>query len=352
MSPDRKNVRASLAYCYLHAEDFAKAKTFADEALICDPSNTLAFEVLGAIQQIRPDNKANTAYVLVAGIILLFVIGGIGFGIFFVTTSDGYSTGEAMQNGVMEPLLESVLPVVQVEQSKTTPKGGTFPIELELPPGLELDVHVSKYNVYKDSSYYKFIGKIKNSTGREISEMKGTFTYNLQDGNNVHDVKTIHAKHRPISRPGDFSLFQETYKISRTTLKSVTLKVEIITSSQAIKPYPKSKEIPFKWASDISSNQHKISIFERSQSLGKASSFGQFHKVTWEFKNLGTTIKKLKMEIRYFSEKNEELEKKSHYLTSASSAPLESNETRTSNTIQKLPAGRFPHYEISVVEIE
>ncbi len=358
LSPNRQNARASLAYCYLHQGDNKRAQLLAEAALKTEPSNTLAFEVLGAIQQANPKNNLTTMYLVAAGFICLVVVGGVAAGMYFIASSDGISSGEAVNQMVYSPLVDSMQPQAPVNRvaptrSKTVQKNvSLFPISADLPPGLELDTHISKYDVYGDKSYYKLRGKIRNLTRSEISELKGTFTYTLKDGNSVQDVIDIIATHEAPARPSDSADFSELHKFSNASLKSVALKVDIIASSKAVASYPKSKKVPYVWAEGLASENRQIEIFERTRSLSKSSSFGQFLRVTWEFKNLGPTVRKLKMQARYLSKENKLLAEKTFYVTYSGSVPIEPKEVRIKNTIQKFEAGTFDHYELSVIEID
>ncbi len=345
LSPNRKNVRAKLANCYLHINEFDLARTCAEETLKTDPSNAIAFQVLAELQK-RPSKNKSVLFVIVGLLVVVLAIVGVGLAMFLFTTSaadspsSSKSTRSFSSNATPKPI-------------KNIPKKfGTFPIEVELPPGLEFEEHISKYDVYEDSAFYTLVGKIKNKTALEISEIQGILTFTLEDGSSFQKNVEIHEDHNASLRPGDFAHFDALEKVSKSTLKSVSLKAGILTSTPAVDSYPESKSVPFNWGKGVSRTQYKLAIFERTQSLGATSSFGQYHRATWEFQNLGQTIRGLKMGIRYFSKENEELADNFFYVSSSSAAPLTPNEVRVANTIEGLPPGKFDHYKLRVIEIK
>lgn len=339
LSPNHVTVRANLSFCYLKNGDHRNARLMADSALKADPSNTQAFEVLGQLSKRKSLNS-----------ILVMTVGTFALGFLLAFGMVAYQ-GSKEQNTIPDQKDKLVIESKTVKGLVESKDQSGFAVESNLPEGLDFEAHLSEYTNYDDSSYYKLIGKIKNNTTQEIPELKGTITYGLADGNSFQEVTDIHADHQAVLRPGDFAHFDLLQKISNTSLKSVKLNVEISGETPALRKYPKSKEIEFSWG-EIETERYKISISERDQSLGSVSSFGQFHKATWEVKNLGRTIRNLKMGVRYFSKENEELADKFFYVTSSSDSPLTTEEVRVAHSIEKLPPKKFHRYELRVLNVE
>ena len=345
LSPNSTDAKAHLAKSYLgraQRADVEHAKELAEKVLQEDPSNAHAFEVLASINSPKPK-----LHLIIGGVFFLIAFAIVSTAIFI--TRKGNDKIAIHENHTTDLKQGKKTNVKQSNPFKY--RSDNFPVDIDAPQGIEIDLFNSKYKTFPGSSHFDLDAVLRNGSQLEIMALKGIFTYHFLNGDvEIHENKIRHDYQGDL-RPSDATAFQELRIFKNKSLKSVSLQILVEKSVKAPSEYPPAKAVAFKWGKGQSSTAFKLEIFERKASLAEKSFIGsRYHRATWEFKNKGQAFTHLKMKIEFLSENNQVFASDSFYVA-ANGAPVNPEESRIASSLENLKKGNYHHYQLSVIEM-
>lgn len=356
LNPQNTDLLYNMAYCYkmqwLNSGkelDKKQAEKYARQCLNFMPSHKDAVKLISSfkIKEIKEIKKSKAKYIILVLIILL------GLLFLFLTL---YQTSDM---GINKEELKPAETVEIVKDDNNIEKSSNdIPVKWiknKKAKGLDFRIENSDFSNYKKSYSYKasaniYLKKI------ELNELKLKIDLVANNNNIVQTkIKEVWSKYKSTLRNGDIIPFDVLIYVKEKMpqFKEVRITPYLVKKQFSEAKYEKSPKKEFKWLIKKPIN-YNVEIRERLSSFSGSGRI--YHKLVLEFKNTGnTTVKKLKINLKWLDKNNKMLDNKSVYITISSQPQIQRGQTRiyggtwqTSFTDLK----NLGKYEIEIIEIE
>ncbi|MDB9314150.1 hypothetical protein PN462_13645 [Spirulina sp. CS-785/01] len=214
---------------------------------------------------------------------------------------------------------------------------------------LLLEVPQSRLNVYADAAFYKMQGILVNESQEELAEIEAKVRFLDNQGEMMAEetqmiLRRSHAPLRPTDRHA-FSLI----KAVPPTLAQVEIDFNILEQFPAARAYESSQPLELVWLLD-KPQEVNLAVKERTHTQRNYTETVT-HQAIWEITNTGEVgLRLVKMQVQFFNQAGEVLEKRDRYLVSSSEPPLLPGETRLLKSILTGLETEFSEYQLAVVE--